>query len=397
MLEKRKKKICVAISCFNQEDYIGECVRNLLAQQISGFDIEILICDDASMDRTKFTIQQIIRDFGLKKGWSVRDCSNEKNMGMPENTKRIIRLLMDSGADYGCILEGDDYWISPFWLEEHIKCMEEDDSISMTNNILLIYNQNDNVYVVRQYPEEVQKSGFILAKMQAEDNYTGNFSSNMYRISAMKKITEDFLSQPYVDDWFVNLLMSEQGKVMQIKQPMSVYRVHNKSVWNGRARKKKNSNGEESSILKRIRFMHYHYPGKYLAELANFSERWANFPMMGKVYFASRGGVFKEENSLPVYMLFENGRRFVASIDLHKLPSNVKKLRYDPVEGYRCKIEKLRIKLNHEEIPFKIVNGILEDDKIIFDNTDPMLVLDINKKQLKKLGKLYIDGEIEYW
>ena len=209
---------------------------------------------------------------------------------MPKNTKRIIKLLMNSGADYGCILEGDDYWISSFWLEEHVKYMEDNDAISMTNNILLIYNQSDNTYVVRQYPEEVQKSSFILAKMQAEDNYTGNFSSNMYRISALKKIPKDFLLQPYVDDWFVYLLMSEQGKIMQIKQPISVYRVHNKSVWNGRAKKKKNEDKEESSISKRIRFMHQHYPGKYLAELANFSERWANFPMMGKIYFAPRGG-----------------------------------------------------------------------------------------------------------
>ena len=96
-------------------------------------------------------------------------------------------------------------------------------------------------------------------------------------------------------------------------------------------------------------------------------------------------------------MLFENERRFTASVDLHTLPDKIKKLRYDPVEGHRCKMKELKIKLNHEEISFKITKGILKDDTIIFDNTDPVLILNMNKKQLKQLGKLYIEGEIEYY
>ena len=128
-------KVCVAISCYNQEKYIVECISHLLCQTVEkGTEIKILICDDASTDRTKELIEQTIEKVGLREGWLVEDHSNNTNMGMPENTKRILRLLMESQADYGCILEEDDYWISPFWLEKHMKPMNENPDITISNN-----------------------------------------------------------------------------------------------------------------------------------------------------------------------------------------------------------------------------------------------------------------------
>lgn len=133
-------KVCVAISCYNQEKYIVECISHLLCQTVEkDTEIKILICDDASTDRTKELIEQTIEKVGLREGWLVEDHSNNTNMGMPENTKRILRLLMESQADYGCILEGDDYWISPFWLEKHMKPLNENSDVTISNNYLMIY------------------------------------------------------------------------------------------------------------------------------------------------------------------------------------------------------------------------------------------------------------------
>lgn len=51
-------KVCVAISCYNQEKYIVECISHLLCQIVEkGTEIKILICDDASTDRTKELIE----------------------------------------------------------------------------------------------------------------------------------------------------------------------------------------------------------------------------------------------------------------------------------------------------------------------------------------------------
>lgn len=384
---ERMRKICVAISCYNQEKYIEECVRHLLGQKYDG-EVKILICDDASTDKTKTIILNTIKTMGLAKGWSVEDCSNLTNMGMPLNTKRILKLIMDDNADYGCILEGDDYWISPFWLEKHAEEMDKDKSVSMTNNYLLFYQQETNLYSVRQYPENVHKSKYITAAMQAEDNYSGNFSSSLYRVEAMRKIPKSFLQQPYVDDWFVNLLMAQQGKIHSIKEPLSVYRIHNQSVWNGKKNKKVDK--MESTILKRIYFMHCYYPDKYLEELAAFSERWAKIPIKGKIYY-DRGDGFKEENSLTMYNIFDEYTHFTSKLNMPMNVRKVRRFRYDPEEGYHCEIKNLCVKINGIEVEAVAQNGREVGETIVFETVDPIYKLQL-PKSIKDVCEISIEG-----
>ncbi len=392
---KSGKSVCIAISCYNQEKYIGQCIEHLLAQQLgSNIQVKILICDDASTDRTKEIIVDVIEKKDLNRNWHIEDHSNRQNMGMPKNTKRIIRLLMDSGADYGCILEGDDYWISPFWLKKHMEPLDEEHGISMSNNYLLLYNQESNCFAVRQYPVKVQESKYILPEMQAEDNYTGNFSSNLYRISSLNEIPQSFLEQPYVDDWFVNLLMAMHGKVASIKEPISVYRIHPEGVWNGNQNVSEEGQ-EENTISQRIRFIHQHYPGKYIAELAAFSEHWAKIPMRGKIYYDIGTG-FKEEQSLAVYIMFENKSHFTVDADLSILPKRVKALRYDPEEGYACDMWGMQAILDGIEIEMTAENGIEKNDRIVFDTKDPIFILQVPRKQMKRMGSFHVEGDIEF-
>ncbi|MCM1570191.1 MAG: glycosyltransferase, partial [Roseburia sp.] len=43
------KLLSVAIPCYNSEDYMAKCIESLLT---GGEDVEILIVDDGSKDRT---------------------------------------------------------------------------------------------------------------------------------------------------------------------------------------------------------------------------------------------------------------------------------------------------------------------------------------------------------
>lgn len=386
------KKICVAISCYNQETYIGACISHLLAQKCS-CEVKIILCDDASTDRTRDVILGIMKTQGLPANWSFEDCSNGQNMGMPENTKRILRLLMESGADYGCILEGDDYWISPEWLTKHGKPMDEDETVSMSNNYLLIYQQDENLYSMRTYPDKIHTSAYVKAEYQAEDNYTGNFSSSLYRISALDKISKEFLQQPYVDDWFVNLLMAQYGKIASVKEPLSVYRVHSQSVWNGRDKDKVESR-EETSIAKRIRFVQEHYPGRYEQELAIFSERWDHLPRLGKIY-CDTGNGFNENESVLVYMDFDDRVHFHINADLGQA-GVIKNLRYDPVEGYQCTLANMICRVDGSEVKMKPMNGKKKRNQFIFETYDPNFCIEKPKNGWGNLKTITIEGDIYY-
>lgn len=384
------KKICVAISCYNQKRYIEECIKHLLLQRCEEYLVEIMLCDDASTDGTRELVIGMMNRLPI--GWKFKDCSNSTNLGMPLNTKRILKLLIESDAEYGCILEGDDYWISPFYLKKHIEPLLKDEEATMTNNYITIYYQEHNKYVIRDYPQKVHDSRIVLPEMQAEDNYMGNFSSSVYKIDALRCIPIDFLEQPYVDDWFVNLLLAIQGKAISIKEPLSVYRVHSESVWNGKKRKVDNT--QENTISQRIRFIHKHYPRKYLKELANFSEHWAKIPMCGKLYYDTGAG-YNEKQVLTLYTMFENRTEFWIEEDISGIAANIQALRYDPEEGYECEMAECKCLIDGKEIEALPINGQRYKEKIIFATKDPMFELKINSA-VNNAKIIRIEGKIEF-
>ena len=50
------KKISVIIAAYNQEKYIGRCLRSLLRQNIRKENIEIIVVNDGSNDKTAYAL-----------------------------------------------------------------------------------------------------------------------------------------------------------------------------------------------------------------------------------------------------------------------------------------------------------------------------------------------------
>ena len=68
------KLLSIAIPCYNSQDYMENCIESLL---VGGEEVEILIVDDGSSDRTA----EIADDYARKykgnpsgKWWSWRSC-----------------------------------------------------------------------------------------------------------------------------------------------------------------------------------------------------------------------------------------------------------------------------------------------------------------------------------
>lgn len=171
--------------------------------------------------------------------------------------------------------------------------------------------------------------------------------------------------------------------------------MHNQSVWNGN-RERRIEKGKESTITQRIRYMHKHYPNKYLYELSKFSEKWARIPMMGKIYYDTGRG-FNEEQSQIVYTMFEDKTSFWVEVELNTLPKeNIKALRYDPEEGYTCSFKYCVCFADEIEIPIIAENGKKMQGKIRFDTKDPIFLLSISPQQIKNIQTIRIEGNIEF-
>jgi len=81
-----RPKISVIVAAYNQEKFIGRCLRSLLHQTLSHENYEIIVVDDGSSDRTSYALKQ----FNDHEN-PVKVIHNKKNRGLPASLNRGIR------------------------------------------------------------------------------------------------------------------------------------------------------------------------------------------------------------------------------------------------------------------------------------------------------------------
>ena len=97
----------ICIPAYNQEAFIGECIRSALEQ--SHPNLDILVVDDCSTDRTL----EIARSFRDRRLTVLR---NDSNLGLAGNWNRVVHLAR---GDYVKLLCGDDV-LYPYCVERQV-------------------------------------------------------------------------------------------------------------------------------------------------------------------------------------------------------------------------------------------------------------------------------------
>lgn len=103
-------KISVIIPTYNGEKTIERTIRSVVNQKCA-CEIEILVCDDCSTDRTVEIANQ----------FNCRIFTNEKNSGGPNKGRNTG--IRNATGDYLAFLDQDDEWC-PDKLSEQIKYVE---------------------------------------------------------------------------------------------------------------------------------------------------------------------------------------------------------------------------------------------------------------------------------
>lgn len=107
--------ISIIVPCFNAEKSIGKCLKSILEQTYK--NIEVLVIDDGSTDRTKQEIQKI-KNLDQRIKYYFQDnqgVSKARNLGI-QNMK----------GNYLAFVDSDDY-IDKLYLEVLLKNMKEND------------------------------------------------------------------------------------------------------------------------------------------------------------------------------------------------------------------------------------------------------------------------------
>ena len=83
----QKIEISVVISAYNQEKYIGRCLRLLINQKIESSKFEIILINDGSADRTLFAAELFCDPNNSK----IRTINNKINIGLPASLKKSYK------------------------------------------------------------------------------------------------------------------------------------------------------------------------------------------------------------------------------------------------------------------------------------------------------------------
>lgn len=138
------ENILVAIHClaYNHEPYISECLDGFVMQK-TNFKFVAIVHDDASTDGTA----AIIREYAEKYPEIIYPILETENQwSKPDGSlgRIMSNAIIDTGAKYVAMCEGDDYWIDPYKLQKQVDFMEKNPNCSVTFHRYKIYDEENN-------------------------------------------------------------------------------------------------------------------------------------------------------------------------------------------------------------------------------------------------------------
>ena len=214
-------RVNIILITYNHAAYIRQTLESILMQEVSD-DVEIIVADDCSTDNT----MSIINEYEDKTKFSFTYLQHTQNLGYVKNYQAAF--LACSG-DYIAIMEGDDYWISPNHLQNHIDHLEKYPNASMS------YNRHLRLFV-DQGREEIfewtdEKDYEEVATQQlALGNRIGNLSCCMLRGKYVKEIDPKLFDME-IADWMLGMYMGQSGNLLYLKEVTSAYRIHDNGQW----------------------------------------------------------------------------------------------------------------------------------------------------------------------
>ncbi|WP_370479349.1 glycosyltransferase [Tamlana flava] len=211
--------ISVCMIAYNHEKYIREAIEGVL-MQTGNFNLELVVSDDTSSDKTSSVIQSIIDEH--PRGSDIKFTKQDKNLGMIPN---FIWTLQQCKGDYIAICEGDDYWTDSLKLQKQLDFLEHNPDYVIHSGIATILNENG-------VPEHDPFVGIRdAATTFGMEDFLGKNNlitcTVMFR-NCITQYPEEFF-EAILGDWFLyTVLLHQTGlKAYRSSEELAVYRVHN--------------------------------------------------------------------------------------------------------------------------------------------------------------------------
>ncbi len=201
---------------YGHEKFIEQAINGVLIQECD-FDVELLIANDYSPDKTDEVIQKII-DNHPKSSW-IKYIKHEKNLGMMPN---FIFALQQCKGEFIALCEGDDYWTDSLKLHKQVSFLKSNpDYVLSFHSCQFLHSIGDEVILSNQLLTDIKY------------DYTIQNLLSYWNIPTASMVFKNQKGLKF-PDWFKNvasgdialvMLYFRKGKFKLFEEYMSVYRI----------------------------------------------------------------------------------------------------------------------------------------------------------------------------
>lgn len=245
------QKVSVVMITYGHEKYIAEAIYGVLMQECD-FELELIISNDCSPDKTDDIIQDILQTHP-NSSW-IKYIKQEKNIGMMPNFELALQKAQ---GKYIALCEGDDYWSDSNKLRKQVDFMKKNRDYSMVFHSVNIKNEVPDVNF--EYPIPSRK---ILSFNDILSQHYIPTCSILFRSSHLPSTLPSFFSKCMMGDIPLELMLADRGKVFFMNEKMATYRFNNGGITRSKSQIKK---GREGYVFMYKNLIDYFFPNHFFS------------------------------------------------------------------------------------------------------------------------------------
>lgn len=217
-------EVSVVCNAYNHEKYIRSALDGFVMQKTT-FPFEVLIHDDASLDRTA----EIIREYEIKYPDIIKPIySTENQYSKNDGSLRRIQFGRVRGK-YIALCEGDDYWTDPLKLQKQYDLLESHPGIDICATSA---KTEINGEISGQVAPATRDTLFSLEEVILGGGGFVATASLMYRTSIRRNPLPFFINTGL--DYTTQIAGSIRGGMLYLAEDTSVYRLTTVGSWTNR-------------------------------------------------------------------------------------------------------------------------------------------------------------------
>lgn len=203
--------LSVCLITYNHDQYVAQAIDSILMQKTS-FNWNLVIADDCSTDSTR----SILKRYQQKYPEKIHLILQEKNVGPATN---FVDLITFPKSKYIAYLEGDDYWMDENKLQKQVDFLETNPDFVLSFHKVKILKSSGEL--VDDFITNVPENYETIETLARLGNYI--HSPTIVFRNNLVQLPPEYASCP-MGDYFLYLLLAENGKLNYIEEEMAVYR-----------------------------------------------------------------------------------------------------------------------------------------------------------------------------